>query len=67
MEKTGFPTRIELSDHPAKSPISELRRARMGLCDFRDLFFELVREWEDCRTKPGWSVEESMGTRIRYV
>lgn len=33
---------------------------------YRDLFYELVREWEDCHNKPGWTIEESMGNRIRY-
>ncbi|KAK3715043.1 hypothetical protein QZH41_012109, partial [Actinostola sp. cb2023] len=33
----------------------------------RDLFYELVREWEDCHNKPGWTVEESMGNRIRSL
>ena len=32
----------------------------------RDVFYELVREWEDCNSAAGWSMEEHMGDRIRY-
>ncbi|XP_031563818.1 codanin-1-like isoform X2 [Actinia tenebrosa] len=33
----------------------------------RDLFYELVREWEDCHNKPGWIMEENMGNNIRSL
>lgn len=32
---------------------------------YRDVFYELVREWEDCHSVAGWNVEEHMGDRIR--
>lgn len=33
---------------------------------YRDVFYELVREWEDCNSVAGWNIEEHMGDRIRY-
>ena len=33
---------------------------------FRDVFYELVREWEDSHLAAGWNMEEHMGDRIRY-
>ena len=33
---------------------------------FRDVFYELVREWEDSHLAAGWTMEEHMGDRIRY-
>lgn len=32
---------------------------------YRDVFYELVREWEDCNSVAGWNIEEHMGDRIR--
>ena len=32
----------------------------------RDVFYELVREWEDSHSAAGWNMEEHMGDRIRY-
>ena len=34
---------------------------------FRDIFYELVREWEDCNSATGWNMEDHMGDRIRYL
>ena len=36
------------------------------LCDARDVFYELVRKWEDSHSAAGWNMEEHMGDRIRY-
>ncbi|XP_073249807.1 codanin-1-like [Porites lutea] len=33
----------------------------------RDVFYELVREWEDCNSVAGWNIEEHMGDRIRAL
>lgn len=31
----------------------------------RDTFYEVVREWEEQCGKPGWSMEEKLGDKIR--
>uniref|UniRef100_A0A3P9IDF1 Codanin 1 n=1 Tax=Oryzias latipes TaxID=8090 RepID=A0A3P9IDF1_ORYLA len=31
----------------------------------RDVFYEVLREWEDFHNEPGWSFEASLGGRIR--
>nr|XP_006135463.1 codanin-1 isoform X1 [Pelodiscus sinensis] len=33
----------------------------------RDIFYELLREWEDNREKPGWDFEIVLGNRIRAM
>jgi len=33
----------------------------------RDVFYELVREWEDCNSVAGWNMEDHMGDRIRAL
>ncbi|XP_029207694.2 codanin-1-like isoform X1 [Acropora millepora] len=33
----------------------------------RDIFYELVREWEDCNSATGWNMEDHMGDRIRAL
>ncbi|XP_041070600.1 codanin-1 isoform X1 [Carcharodon carcharias] len=33
----------------------------------RDVFYELLREWEDKHTNPGWEFERSLGLRIRNM
>ncbi|XP_066026194.1 codanin-1-like [Pocillopora verrucosa] len=33
----------------------------------RDVFYELVREWEDSHLAAGWTMEEHMGDRIRAL
>ena len=33
----------------------------------RDVFYELVREFEDCHSATGWNIEDNMGDRIRYL
>ena len=33
----------------------------------RDVFYEVLREWEDCHEEPGWDFEKGLGSRIRYV
>ncbi|KAJ7352920.1 negative regulation of DNA replication [Desmophyllum pertusum] len=33
----------------------------------RDVFYELVREWEDSHSAAGWNMEEYMGERIRAL
>ncbi|XP_055016299.1 codanin-1 isoform X2 [Boleophthalmus pectinirostris] len=31
----------------------------------RDMFYEILREWEDFHKEPGWSFEAALGNRIR--
>ncbi|XP_035024683.2 codanin-1 [Hippoglossus stenolepis] len=31
----------------------------------RDIFYEILREWEDFHTEPGWNFASSLGNRIR--
>ncbi|XP_066530823.1 codanin-1 [Hoplias malabaricus] len=31
----------------------------------RDIFYELLREWEDYHTEPGWEFEAAIGHRVR--
>ncbi|CAL1575633.1 unnamed protein product [Knipowitschia caucasica] len=31
----------------------------------RDIFYEILREWEDFHNEPGWSFEAALGNRIR--
>ncbi|XP_032883687.1 codanin-1 [Amblyraja radiata] len=33
----------------------------------RDVFYELLREWEDKHSNPGWEFERAMGLRIRNM
>ncbi|KAK6181105.1 hypothetical protein SNE40_009036 [Patella caerulea] len=33
----------------------------------RDMFYELIREWEEKRLSNGWSVSDMLGDRIRYL
>ena len=33
----------------------------------RDVFYEVLREWEDRHEDPGWDFEKGLGSRIRYV
>ena len=33
----------------------------------RDVFYEVLREWEDRHEEPGWDFEKGLGSRIRYV
>uniref|UniRef100_UPI00398ECD18 codanin-1 n=1 Tax=Pristiophorus japonicus TaxID=55135 RepID=UPI00398ECD18 len=33
----------------------------------RDVFYELLREWEDKHTNPGWEFERALGLRIRHM
>ncbi|POI35554.1 hypothetical protein CIB84_000694 [Bambusicola thoracicus] len=33
----------------------------------RDIFYELLREWEDNHEKPGWDFERVLGSRIRAM
>ncbi|KAJ7344788.1 hypothetical protein JRQ81_000738 [Phrynocephalus forsythii] len=33
----------------------------------RDIFYELLREWEDHSEKPGWDFEKCLGDRIRVM
>jgi len=33
--------------------------------NFRDIFYELLREWEDKHMIPGWTVKNSQTDRIR--
>jgi hypothetical protein len=35
--------------------------------DFRDAFYELLREWETSHHTPGWTVAGKMGDRIRAL
>lgn len=34
---------------------------------FRDIFYELLREWEDFHKEPGWNFDTALGSRIRQV
>ncbi|KAJ8289625.1 hypothetical protein GJAV_G00003470 [Gymnothorax javanicus] len=31
----------------------------------RDIFYELLREWEDCHREPSWDFERALGYRVR--
>lgn len=31
----------------------------------RDVFYEVLREWEDRHEEPGWDFEKGLGSRIR--
>ncbi|XP_058521975.1 codanin-1 isoform X1 [Ochotona princeps] len=33
----------------------------------RDVFYEVLREWEDHHEEPGWDFEKGLGTRIRAM
>lgn len=33
----------------------------------RDIFYELLREWEDFHKEPGWNFDTALGSRIRQV
>ena len=33
----------------------------------RDVFYEVLREWEDRHEEPGLDFEKGLGSRIRYV
>ncbi|KAF7704340.1 codanin-1 [Silurus meridionalis] len=33
----------------------------------RDIFYELLREWEDYHTEPGWEFEPALGHRVRAM
>lgn len=33
----------------------------------RDIFYELLREWEDFHKEPGWNFDAALGGRIRQV
>ncbi|XP_043930145.1 codanin-1 [Protopterus annectens] len=33
----------------------------------RDIFYELLREWEDNHKQPGWQFERALGSRIRTM
>uniref|UniRef100_A0AAY5EZM1 Codanin-1 C-terminal domain-containing protein n=1 Tax=Electrophorus electricus TaxID=8005 RepID=A0AAY5EZM1_ELEEL len=33
----------------------------------RDIFYELLREWEDCHKEPGWEFEAALGHRVRAM
>lgn len=33
----------------------------------RDVFYELLREWEDSRNEPGWNFEAAIGNRVRMM
>jgi len=32
---------------------------------FRDIFYEVLREWEDFHKEPGWDFEAALGSRVR--
>lgn len=32
---------------------------------FRDVFYEVLREWEDHHEEPSWDFEKGLGSRIR--
>ncbi|MBN3291180.1 CDAN1 protein, partial [Polypterus senegalus] len=34
---------------------------------FRDIFYELLREWEDYHKEPGWEFDRALGSRIRVM
>ncbi|KAI7804405.1 putative codanin-1 [Triplophysa rosa] len=33
----------------------------------RDVFYELLREWEDSHNEPGWNFEAALGSRVRTM
>lgn len=35
------------------------------VCVSRDVFYEVLREWEDRHEEPGWDFEKGLGSRIR--
>lgn len=36
------------------------------LCIPRDIFYELLREWEDFHKEPGWVFDMVLGSRVRW-
>lgn len=38
----------------------------MVIC-LRDIFYEVLREWDDFHKEPGWSFDAALGSRIRQV
>jgi len=33
----------------------------------RDLFYELIRDWQECHMTPGWNMVETQGEKIRHL
>jgi hypothetical protein len=40
---------------------------RHSCVSVRDVFYEVLREWEDRHEEPGWDFEKGLGSRIRWV
>lgn len=38
---------------------------RHSCVSVRDVFYEVLREWEDRHEEPGWDFEKGLGSRIR--
>lgn len=38
---------------------------RRSCVSVRDVFYEVLREWEDRHEEPGWDFEKGLGSRIR--
>lgn len=41
--------------------------ADQACISFRDVFYEVLREWEDHHEEPSWDFEKGLGSRIRWV
>lgn len=41
-------------------------RQLLCFCFVRDVFYELLREWEDSHNEPGWNFEAALGSRVRW-
>lgn len=39
----------------------------LSLFSHRDIFYEVLREWEDSHKEPSWSFEAALGSKIRQV
>lgn len=47
------------------SEISYAQFIRYSCVSLRDVFYEVLREWEDRHEEPGWDFEKGLGSRIR--
>lgn len=53
----------ELGQLGMRSAVPQLiRHSRVSV---RDVFYEVLREWEDRHEEPGWDFEKGLGSRIR--
>ena len=33
----------------------------------RDLFYEVIRDWQECHMTPGWNMLETQGEKVRHL